>query len=61
MSLHKKVEIKQPHPNNNLKLTNQELEVLLFLISEGSFSGKDIEIIYKLAVKLHNQLDSQKK
>jgi len=61
MSLHKKAEIKQPQPNNNLKLTNQELEVLLFLISEGSFSGKDIEIIYKLAVKLHNQLDSQKK
>jgi len=58
MSLHKKAGIK-PNSNNNLKFSNQELEVLLFLISNGTFSGKDLEVMYKLAHKLHSQLSKQ--
>ena len=44
----------------NLKLTKQELEVLLFLISNGTFKGTDLESVYKLAVKLQNSYDKIK-
>ena len=44
----------------NLKLTKQELEVLLFLISNGTFKGTDIERIYKLAVKIQVEHDKLK-
>ena len=44
----------------NLKLTKQELEVLSFLISNGTFKGTDIERIYKLAVKIQVEHDKLK-
>ena len=47
----------QPTKETNLKLNQNELEVLLFLISNGNFKGRDIERIYKLAVKLQNEHD----
>ena len=62
MSNHKQLRksIQQKTQETNLKLTKQELEVLLFLISNGTFKGRDIERIYKLAVKLQNEHDKLK-
>ena len=61
MSNHKQQKnTKQPIKETNLKLNKQELEVLLFLISNGTFKGTDLERIYKLAVKLQNEHDKLK-
>ena len=61
MSNHKQREnTQQPIKETNLKLNKQELEVLLFLISNGTFKGTDLERIYKLAVKLQNEHDKLK-
>ena len=62
MSNHKQLRksIQQKTQETNLKLTKQELEVLLFLISNGTFKGRDLERIYKLAVKLQNEHDKLK-
>lgn len=59
MSNHKNInKTTQPQKKEtNLKLSKNELEVLLFLISNGTFQGRDIERIYKLAVKLQNEHD----
>jgi len=59
MSNHKNIsKTTQPEKKEtNLKLSKNELEVLLFLISNGTFQGRDIERIYKLAVKLQNEHD----
>ena len=61
MSNHKQQNsTQQPIKETNLKLNQNELEVLLFLISNGNFKGRDIERIYKLAVKLQNEHDKLK-
>tara|TARA_A100001391_G_scaffold184378_2_gene152226 strand:- start:145 stop:330 length:186 start_codon:yes stop_codon:yes gene_type:complete len=61
MSNHKQQKnTQQPIKETNLKLNKQELEVLLFLISNGTFKGTDLERIYKLAVKLQNEHDKLK-
>lgn len=61
MSNHKQQNsTQQPTKETNLKLNQNELEVLLFLISNGNFKGRDIERIYKLAVKLQNEHDKLK-
>jgi len=67
MSLHKKLGLSKEIPkenvtNNevNLKLSQQELEVLLSLIANASFQGKDLDTIYKLAVKLQLMLNNSK-
>ena len=61
MSNHKQqANTQQPIKETNLKLTKQELEVLLFLISNGTFKGTDIERIYKLAVKIQVEHDKLK-
>ena len=61
MSNHKQQKnTQQPIKETNLKLNKQELEVLLFLISIGTFKGTDLERIYKLAVKLQNEHDKLK-
>ena len=61
MSNHKQQKnTQQPIKETNLKLNKQELEVLLFLISNGTFKGTDLERIYKLAVKLQNSYDKIK-
>lgn len=61
MSNHKQLKnTQQPIKETNLKLNKQELEVLLFLISNGTFKGTDLESIYKLAVKLQNSYDKIK-
>lgn len=61
MSNHKQhANTQQPIQETNLKLNKQELEVLLFLISNGTFKGTDLESVYKLAVKLQNSYDKIK-
>ena len=46
MSNHKQQKnTQQPIQETNLKLNKQELEVLLFLISNGTFKGTDLERI----------------
>ena len=39
-----------------LKLSKRELEALLIGLGEVSFKGKDIEFVYKLAVKLQENI-----
>jgi hypothetical protein len=39
-----------------VKLSHRELEALLIGLSEVPFRGKDIEFVYKLAVKLQENL-----
>lgn len=67
MSLHKKLALNKETPKENvtknevnLKLSQQELEVLLSLIANSSFQGKDLDTIYKLAVKLQLMLNNSK-
>jgi len=67
MSLHKKLGVKkQVKPKNVinneviLKLSQQELEVLLSLIANSTFQGKDLESMYNLAVKLQVMLNQEK-
>lgn len=67
MSLHKKLNVKkQVKPKNvinnevTLKLSQQELEVLLSLIANSTFQGKDLESMYNLAVKLQVMLNQEK-
>jgi len=39
-----------------LKLSKRELEALLIGLGEVPFKGKDIEFVYKLAVKLQENI-----
>ena len=38
------------------KLEKQELLIILNMIKESAFQGKDVETIYNIVVKLQNQL-----
>ena len=42
-----------PNPKNNLD--KQELTLILNIIKETKFKGEDIELLYKLVIKLQNQ------
>ena len=56
----KKVVNKEENPNNEevtLKLTSGELEALLIGLGEATFKGKQVESVYKLAVKLQVELN----
>lgn len=56
----KKVVNKEENPNNEevtLKLTPGELEALLIGLGEATFKGKQVESVYKLAVKLQVELN----
>ena len=49
--------------DQNLEEENQNLELeegryLLALIAKSDFSGKDIQIVYNIALKLQNQIKS---
>ena len=49
--------------DQNLEEENQNLELeegryLLALIAKSDFSGKDIQIVYNVALKLQNQIKS---
>ena len=61
MSLQDKLGLKKEEPKNNpneatLKLTKGELEALIIGLGEASFKGKQVESVFKLAVKLQEEL-----
>lgn len=67
MSLHKKLGANTSknvttHADNEvtLKLTQGELEALLIGLGEASFKGKQVESVYKLAVKLQVEIEKLK-
>lgn len=61
MSLQDKLGLKKEEPKNNpneatLKLTKGELEALIIGLGEASFKGKQVESVFRLAVKLQEEL-----
>ena len=67
MSLHKRLGVKsnvesktQTEKEVNLKLTKGELEALLIGLGEATFKGKQVESVYKLAVKLQWEIEKLK-
>jgi hypothetical protein len=64
MSLHKRLGIPnsetQTEKEVTLKLTQGELEALLIGLGEATFKGKQVESVYKLAVKLQLEIDKIK-
>ena len=56
MGLFDKVQNQQktkPSPTDNLD--KQEIEFILNTIKESNFKGEDLDILYKVVVKLQNQ------
>lgn len=54
---------KEQQPNDNevtLKLTPGELEALLIGLGEATFKGRQVEAVYKLAIKLQTELEKFK-
>ena len=47
------------YPSNETQLTKQEIEVLLNLIRNSTFSGSSLDILYTLVVKLQKQYKNQ--
>ena len=45
-------------PQQDNKLSSDEIEVLMKMIHDSNFQGKDIESLYNLAIKLQNQYKS---
>lgn len=61
MSLHDKLGLKKKDPNKAyLELTKDELESLIVGLGEATFKGKQVESVFKLAVKLQNELKKLK-
>lgn len=61
MGLAQKLGLKKEEPTNNpneitLKLTKGELEALIMGLGEATFKGKQVESVFKLAVKLQDEL-----
>jgi hypothetical protein len=61
MGLAQKLGLKKEEPINNpneaiLKLTKGELEALIMGLGEATFKGKQVESVFKLAVKLQDEL-----
>jgi len=61
MSLQEKLGLKskkeQLNPNEvMIKLTKGELEALIVGLGEATFKGKQVESVFKLAVKLQDEL-----
>lgn len=56
-----KVEDTKTNDGVTLKLTQGELEALLIGLGEATFKGKQVESVYKLAVKLQLELEKLKK
>jgi hypothetical protein len=65
MGLHEKLRLKpkkkQVNPNEaTVILTRGELEALIIGLGEASFKGKQVESVFKLAVKLQDELQKMK-
>jgi len=56
----RKVETK-PIDEVTLKLTRSELEALIIGLGEATFKGKQVESVFRLAVKLQAELDNLNK
>ena len=61
MSLHERLGLKskkqEVNPNEaNVSLTKGELEALIIGLGEATFKGKQVESVFKLAVKLQEEL-----
>jgi len=60
MSLHKRLGLSsketQSEKEVTLKLTKGELEALLIGLGEATFKGKHVESVFKLAMKLQNEV-----
>lgn len=63
-TFNKKKSIKKPDPKPPMNptlpsskdnLDRQELTLILNMIKETKFKGEDIELLYKLVIKLQNQ------
>ena len=48
--------VAQPKQSN--QLTSDEIEVLMKMVRDSSFQGKDVESLYNLVIKLQNQYKS---
>jgi hypothetical protein len=51
---------KKDSKNANIELTKDELEALIVGLGEATFKGKQVESVFKLAVKLQNELKKLK-
>ena len=61
MSLHERLGLKNKNSKNaNIELTKDELEALIVGLGEATFKGKQVESVFKLAVKLQNELKKLK-
>ena len=61
MSLHERLGLKKKNSKNaNIELTKDELEALIVGLGEATFKGKQVESVFKLAVKLQNELKKLK-
>ena len=61
MSLQDRLGLKKKDPNKAyLELTKGELESLIVGLGEATFKGKQVESVFKLAVKLQNELKKLK-
>ena len=50
-----KPKTQSPLPSLKDNLDKQELTIILNMIKETKFKGEDIELLYKLVIKLQNQ------
>jgi len=61
MSLHKRLGLSSKETQNDnevtLKLTKGELESLLIGLGEATFKGKQVESVFKLVMKIQNELN----
>jgi hypothetical protein len=61
MGLQNKLGLKKKDSNKAyLELTKDELEALIVGLGEATFKGKQVESVFKLAVKLQNELKKLK-
>jgi len=61
MSLQDKLGLKKKDPNKAyIELTKDELESLIVGLGEATFKGKQVESVFKLAVKLQSELKKLK-
>ena len=52
MAILNKVTKKEETNNTEITLTKEELEFLLNTIANSTFNGKDVQLVYDVAVKL---------
>lgn len=56
MAILNKVTKKEETNNTEITLTKEELEFLLNTIANSTFNGKDVQLVYDVAVKLQKTI-----